>query len=88
MKYIIIISGGQTQNERNDKLEIRQVQTFFGVAALFFLGHSLRIFLNLFEVWFEEDIVPTMNELHNFGCVSYRPLWNNVSKIGFFFIGI
>ena len=74
------IIGSHNQDEKNNQVEIRQVKTFFGVAALFLIGHMLRIFLNFFEVHYEETIIPSMAEIHNKGCVFYRPFWNNVSQ--------
>ena len=74
------IIGSHNQDMSNNQVEIRQVKTFFGVAALFLLGHTLRIFLNFFEVHYEESIIPSMAETHNKGCVFYRPFWNNVSQ--------
>ena len=50
-KYLVLIfSGVQTQAANHNSLEIRQAQTFFGVVTLFFIGHTLRIFLNLHEI--------------------------------------
>ena len=61
------------------KLEIRQAQTLFGVVALFFIGHTLRIFLNLHEIsvkpWQINDLI---GDERNRGCVSILPFWNHV----------
>ena len=65
----------QTQAANHNNLEIRQAQTFFGVVALFFIGHTLRVFLNLHEIWVEGDVV---NEDQNRGCVGPLPFWNQV----------
>ena len=76
---LLWITGVQTQDGKYNNQEIRQAQTFFGVVALFFIGHTLRIFLNFYEVGFMEDILPLMKEVQNMGCVSYRPFWIHVS---------
>ena len=75
------ITGTENQDNRNRQLETRQAITSIGVVTLFILGHSLRIFLNFFEVHYEEDIVPAMKSIQNKGCISHRPFWNNVSSI-------
>ena len=51
MKLLTHLSKGvQTQAANHNSLEIRQAQTFFGVVALFFIGHTLRVFLNIHEM--------------------------------------
>ena len=74
---MILILGIQTQAANRNNLEIRQAQTFFGVVALFFIGHTLRIFLNLHEIWVHE-IGESANDEQNRGCVSPLPFWNQV----------
>ena len=77
---LLYIIGTENQDNRNRQLETRQAITSIGVVTLFILGHSLRIFLNFFEVHYEEDIMPAMKKSQNKGCISHRPFWNNVSS--------
>ena len=73
-KYLILLfSGVQTQAANHNSLEIRQAQTFFGVVALFFIGHTLRIFLNLHE------ITLLHGDVENTGGCKLR-LWNQVNR--------
>ena len=74
-----MLPGLRSQAANQLKLEIRQAQTLFGVVALFFIGHTLRIFLNLHEIsvkpWQISDLI---GDERNRGCVSILPFWNHV----------
>ena len=54
-------------------MENRQARTLFGVAMLFVFGHSLRIFLNLHELFAFDEVAADED------CISPWPLWAMVS---------
>lgn len=87
MKLFTHLSKGvQTQAANHNSLEIRQAQTFFGVVALFFIGHTLRVFLNIHEMTLiHGDKEPTdacrlqlwsqvMIQLENYLCYNFYSL--------------
>jgi hypothetical protein len=58
-------------------VENRQAHTLFGVVTLFFLGHALRIFLNLHEIGHEKLPVVDFDSpdyVYN-PCVTHWPYW-------------
>ena len=72
------------------KVERRQAHTLFGVVSLFFIGHAVRIVLNLHEIFAvqglisqeqdydEEDYEYDYDDYESNPCITPLPLWSLV----------
>ena len=73
---MFVIAANQQERDQM-KVESRQAHTLFGVVFLFFVGHTLRICLNMEEL-FVSRATPEY-KLRNEDCGSPIPFWALVS---------